>query len=131
MVGQMHEKISHKQTNKWTKKLYGWYLWKYWMGNIKGSPNRDHKTSILLMMISLLLCLTLKKLQLIVISIFTRCRKLNIFLRFITQSCFAVPKDIRLHSTHYFPMKVPRKFKLQQMTINHSSGVDFRLYELL
>ena len=36
-------------------------------------------------------------------------RKLSISLVFITQSCFAVPKNIRLNSTHYFIMKIPSK----------------------
>ena len=34
-------------------------------------------------------------------------RKLNIYLVFITQSYFAVPKNVRLNSTHYFAMKIP------------------------
>ena len=37
----------------------------------------------------------------IVTELFIRCRKLNIFLAFITQSYFAVSKKIRLTSTHY------------------------------
>ena len=41
-----------------------------------------------------------KKLNPIVTELFTRGRKLNISLVFITQSCFAVPKDIRLNCTH-------------------------------
>ena len=36
-------------------------------------------------------------------------RKLNISLVFIAQSYFAVPKDIRLNSTHYFIMKISNK----------------------
>ena len=38
----------------------------------------------------------------IVTEIYIRGRKLNISLVLITQSNFAVPKHIRLHSTHYF-----------------------------
>ena len=34
-----------------------------------------------------------------------RCRNLNISLVFITQFYFAVPKNIRLNSTHYFIRK--------------------------
>ena len=41
-----------------------------------------------------------KKLNPIVTELFIRGRKLNISLVFITQSCFAVPKDIRLNCTH-------------------------------
>ena len=36
-----------------------------------------------------------------VIQLFIRGRKLNIYLVFITQSYFAVPKNIKLNSTHY------------------------------
>ena len=35
--------------------------------------------------------------------------KLNISLVFTTQSYFAVPKNIRLYSTHYFLLKIPKK----------------------
>ena len=35
-------------------------------------------------------------------------------------------KNIRLNSTHYFVMKIPNKRELQQITINHSSDIDFR-----
>ena len=54
-----------------------------------------------------------KKLNPIVTELFTRGRKLNIPLVFITQSYFAVPKNIRLNSTHYFVMKIPNKRELQ------------------
>ena len=36
-----------------------------------------------------------------------------IYIIFITQSYFAVPKIIRLNSTHYFVMKIPNKRELQ------------------
>ena len=45
-----------------------------------------------------------KKLNPIVTELFIRSRKLNISLVFITQYYFAVPKNIRLNSTHYFIM---------------------------
>ena len=61
-----------------------------------------------------------KKLHPIVTELFIRGRKLDISLVFITQSFFAVPKDIRLNSTHYFIMKIPNKRELQQMAFNHS-----------
>ena len=50
-----------------------------------------------------------KKLNPIVTELFIRERKLNISLVFITQSYFAVPKNIRLMSTHYFVMKFQTK----------------------
>ena len=42
-------------------------------------------------------------------ELFTRGNKVNISIVFITQSDFAVPKNIRLNSTHYFIKKVPNK----------------------
>ena len=59
----------------------------------------------------------------IVTELFIRGRKLNISLVFITQSYFAVPKDIRLNSTHYFIMKIPNK---RELPFNHSSNIDFQ-----
>ena len=48
-----------------------------------------------------------KKLKPILTALFIRDRKLNISLVFITQSYFAVPKNIRLNYTHCFIMKIP------------------------
>ena len=42
-----------------------------------------------------------KKLNSIVTELFTRDRKLNISLAFITQSYFKVPKDVGLNTTHF------------------------------
>ena len=42
------------------------------------------------------------KLNSVVTELFFRGRKLNISLIFITQSYFKVPKDLRLHTTHFF-----------------------------
>ena len=50
-----------------------------------------------------------KKLNLIVTELFIRRRKLNISFDFITQSYFVVIKNIRLNSTQYFVMKIPKK----------------------
>ena len=43
-----------------------------------------------------------KKLDSIVTELFIRGRKLNISIVFITQTCFKVPKEVRLNSTHFF-----------------------------
>ena len=59
-------------------------------------------------------------------NLFIRGRKLNISLVFIMQSCFAVPKNIRLNSTHYFIMKISGKRELQLIVINHSSDVNVK-----
>ena len=47
-----------------------------------------------------------KKLNPIVTQLFIRGRKQNIYLVFLKQSYFAVPKNTRLNSTHYFVMKI-------------------------
>ena len=67
-----------------------------------------------------------KKLNPIVTELFIRGRKLNISLIFITQSYFAVQKDIRLNSTHYFIMKIPNKQELKQIASHISSDIDFK-----
>ena len=67
-----------------------------------------------------------KKLNPVVTELFIRGRKLNISLLFITQSYFAVPKNIKLNSTHYFIMKTPNKRELTQIIFNHPSDIDFR-----
>ena len=56
---------------------------------------------------------------------FLRERKLNILLVFISQSCFKVPKTIRLNATHYFIMKIPNKKEPQQRASNHSPDIVF------
>ena len=66
-----------------------------------------------------------KKFQAIIKELFIRCRKLNISLVFITQSCFSVPKDVRLNSTHYLIMKINNKRELQNIAINHSADIDY------
>ena len=56
---------------------------------------------------------------------FIRCRKLNISLVLITQSYFSVPKGVRLNSTHYFIIKINNRRELQNITINHSTDIDY------
>ena len=53
-----------------------------------------------------------KRINPVVTAFFIRGRKLNISLVFITQSYFAVPKNIKLNSTHYFIIKIPNKQEL-------------------
>ena len=67
-----------------------------------------------------------KKLNPVVSELFIRGRKLKIPIVFITQSCFKVPKDVRLNSTHFFIMKIPKKRELQEVALNHSSDIDFK-----
>ena len=60
------------------------------------------------------------KLNPTVTELFIRQRKLNISVVFITQSYYAVPKNIILNSTHCFVMKIPNKREFQQIAFNHS-----------
>ena len=69
--------------------------------------------------------ITNKKLNPVVTELFIRGRKLNISIVFITQSSFTVLKEVRLNSTHFFSPKIPNKRKLQQISLNHSSDIDF------
>ena len=65
------------------------------------NPNKQHK--ILIAFDDMITdMINNKKLNKIVIELFIRRRNLNISLVFITQLHFAVPKNIRLNSTHYF-----------------------------
>ena len=77
-------------------------------------------------MIRFLIWLVIKKLNSIVTELFTRGRKLNLSLGFITQSYFNVLKDARLNSTHYLIRKIPNKRKLKQIAINHSLDIGFK-----
>ena len=68
-----------------------------------------------------------KKLNPMATELFIRGRKLNISIGFITQSCFKVPKDVRLNSTHFFIMKIPNKRELQQIALSDSSDIDLKI----
>ena len=70
--------------------------------------------------------MTNKKIQAIIKQVFIRCRKLNIFIVFLTQSYFSVPKDVRLNSTHYLTMKIHNKRELQNIAINHSADFGYK-----
>ena len=56
----------------------------------------------------------------IVTELFIRGKKLNISFVFISHSCFAVSKNIRINSTRYSIMKIPSKRELQQIAFNIS-----------
>ena len=64
----------------------------------------------------------------LVTELFIRGRKLNKSLVFITQSYFAVPKDITLNSTQYFIMKTLNKQELKQIASHNSSDTDFQKF---
>ena len=67
-----------------------------------------------------------EKLKPIVKELFIRCRKLNISIIFITQSCFRTPKDARLNSTHYILMKMGNKKELKSIAAENSGHLDFK-----
>ena len=66
-----------------------------------------------------------KNFQAVINKLFTRCRKLNSSLVFITQSHFSVPKDVRLNSTHYLVMKINNQRELQNIAFNRSADTDY------
>ena len=67
-----------------------------------------------------------KKAQQVLKELFIRCRKLNISLCFLTQSCSSVPKDVRLNCSNYFIFELNNKRELQNIAINHSSDIDYK-----
>ena len=69
-----------------------------------------------------------KKLNLKVTELLVRGKNQNILLVFITEWYCKVPKDVRLNSTHYFTVKMPNKGELQQIKINSSSYIDFKVF---
>ena len=76
------------------------------------NPNKKRK--ILIVLDDMIVDMRInKKLNPIVTELFIRGRKLNISLVFITKSYFAVPKSIKLNSTHCFVMKILNKRELQ------------------
>ena len=86
--------------------------------------NPDKKNKILIVFDDMIVdMIHNKKLDSIVTKLFIRGRKLNIYLVFITQSYFKVPKDVRLNTTHFFISKILNKGELQQIAINHSSDI--------
>ena len=60
-----------------------------------------------------------KRLNPVVTELFIRGRKLGIFVVFIIQFYFKVPKDVKLNSMHFFIMRIANKRELQQIVLNH------------
>ena len=75
------------------------------------NPSREGKVLIVFddIVIAIADIMTNKKFQAIIKELFTRCRKLNISLVFVSQSCFSVPKKVRLNSTHYLIIRFTTK----------------------
>ena len=71
---------------------------------------KKHKTLIVFDdMIADINHISKKNINPVITELFIRGRKLNIFYVLITQSYFAVPKNIRLTSTYYFNKKITNK----------------------
>ena len=88
--------------------------------------NPSRKRKILIVFDSMIaVILSRKKFQSIIKELFIIFRKLNISLVFITQSCFSLPKDVRLNSTHYLIMKIDSRKELQNSAINQSTDIDY------
>ena len=68
-----------------------------------------------------------KKLNPIVTELFVKGSKLNISIVFVTQSYFKMRKDVRLNSTHFFIMKIPKKRELQQIATTYQI-LTFKIY---
>ena len=67
-----------------------------------------------------------EKFKAIVKELFIRCRKLNIFIVFITQSYFRTPKDARLNTTHYILMKIGSKKELKNIAVQKLGYLDYK-----
>ena len=87
------------------------YIWE----NIEEYNSGKERNTFIVFDDIIAVMLSNKKLYQIVTELFIRCRKLNIFVVFITQSYFAVPKNIRQNSSHYYVMTILNKWELQQM----------------
>ena len=90
-------------------------IWMIFIKILKNTIQLKNKKTLIVFDDMIADMLNNKKLNPIVIELFIRGRKLNIYLAFITQSYFAVSKNIRLNSTHYFAMKIPNERELQQI----------------
>ena len=67
-----------------------------------------------------------KKAQHVLQDLFTRPRKLNISLVFISQSYFSVTNTMRLNCTHHLIFKVYNRKELQEIAIDHSADIDYK-----
>ena len=86
--------------------------------------NRDKENKILIVFDDIIAdMINKKKLTSIVTELFIRGRKLNIFLVFLTQLCFKVPKDIKVNTTYFFISKIPNKREFREIAINDSSDI--------
>ena len=90
--------------------------------------NINKKRKILILFDDMMIpdILSNKKLNPIVTELFIRGKKIKYSLVFITQSYFAVRKNFRISSTHYFIIKIPKRRELQHIAFNHLSDIDLQ-----
>ena len=62
-----------------------------------------------------------------VTELFIRGRKLNISLVFITQSYYAVPKNIRLNCTHYHILSIPKRREIRNIADDCAVGIELKI----
>ena len=94
-----------------------------------GDYNSNRKRKVLIVFDDMISDIMINKtFQAIIKELFIRCRKLNISLVLITQSYFFAPKDVRLNSTHYLLMKTNNRKELQNIVINHSADIDYKIF---
>ena len=91
--------------------------------------NPKRKRKILIVFDDMIVDVTTnKRFEAITKELFTRCRKLNISLVFIPQPYFSVPKEARSNSTHYLIMKINNGKDLEQIAIDHSADIDYKVF---
>ena len=79
-----------------------WMIWMIIMKILKNAIQVGNRKSWLYLMIWYLICLLINSFNSVIGELYIRGRKLNISLVFITRSSFAVSRNIRINSRHYF-----------------------------
>ena len=108
--------FTNQKKRKYRFKVSKWFKSFYWILKSYGC-----KQKILIVFVDMIAdMLNNKSFNSMVTELFSRRRKLNISLVFITQSYIAVPKNIRLILTRYFVMKLETKenFSKLHLTIH-------------
>ena len=100
-------------------------IWMIFYENIN-EHNRNKKLKIWSYLIENIL--DNEKLQPIRAELFVRTRRLNIFLIFITQPFFTLPKNIDSDFTQYFIIEISNKQEFQQIAPNHSSSINLKYF---
>ena len=70
--------------------------------------------------------MTNNKLQVMTKELFSRCRKLNISLVYITRFYFPLPKKVRISSTYCLILKIYNRKELRNISTNHLADIDYK-----